>query len=729
MSEELDEQTKELTDWENPPKLTDLQGDFKEALDEHDEQESIIAEWLDNYNMTGASEVKKIKGHSAIAPKVIEKQGEWKYSSLSLPFLAPKNLFSATEGSAYDVKRVRQELKVLNYQVNCKVKKVSFMDKLVRDLSDTGTAILEINWISKKEEVQRIEPIYNYRLTQDPHLPERYLQLLQMKEQSSDLFMQYMNPGLLKALELFTQTGKALEPFEVGEEEITEIVETENHPNASVRKFSNIIIDPTCDGDISKAKFVVKLHEESLSDLRKDGRYVNLDNITTSSNDTLNNPDYDSGGDNANFEFKDEPRKALLVHTYFGEWDIHDTGVTVPIVVSWVKDTIIRMEQNPFPFSRPPFVIIQNMPKRDSLFGKSDGSLIIDNQKTIGAITRGIIDLFGRSANGQRGTAERFLDIRNERKFLNNEDYKFKRGMHPSESIVEHKYSEIPVSAFNMLQLQNNEVESYSGTKAFSSGINSQALGTNVGGARSALDAASKREAGTILRIKEGLVDVGRMFLAMNAVFLNPEEVERITDEKYVEVRKDDLNSSIDLELDVSSLEDDNERAKELSFMLQTAAPTTDPGEVRMIRAEIARLRKMPALAKRIEEYVPQPDPIEVEKQQLELELLRREIAEKEASIEKEKALAIKHITEAEANGYRGQKDAAQAELNMSKASTEVAKHRDISSDADIKDLDYLEKHLGLPHRRDMEKQDKDVKSKLKVEEAKANVQQNKQEM
>jgi hypothetical protein len=82
-------------------------------------------------------------------------------------------------------------------------------------------------------------------------------------------------------------------------------------------------------------------------------------------------------------------------------------------------------------------------------------------------------------------------------------------------------YPEIPNSALNMLNLQNNEAESLTGVKAFNSGISGSALGNTATGIRSALDAASKRELGILRRLADGINQIGRKIISMNSEFLS----------------------------------------------------------------------------------------------------------------------------------------------------------------------------------------------------------------
>ena len=116
-----------------------------------------------------------------------------------------------------------------------------------------------------------------------------------------------------------------------------------------------------------------------------------------------------------------------------------------------------------------------------------------------------------------------------------------------------------------------------------------------------------------------------------------------------------------------------------------------------MILSDIARLRKMPAIADRIEKFEPQPDPMQQMQMQLQIELLKAQIA-------KEQALAMKHSSEAELNGVQGIQAVTQAKLNEAKAGAEKAKAKNLGSDADLKDLTFLEQESGVHQAREKEK-------------------------
>jgi len=694
-----------LTNWTNEPSVMDLKQNIDDAEADHSMHNSKVSGWIDSRDMTGRYKPKKTLGKSSVAPKVIRKQNEWRYTGLSEPFLNSPNLFNVLPVTAGDRLRAQQNALILNKQFNNDIGKVKLINAFIREVVDTGTVILKVGWYTEEADITEEVITYNMLPTDDEEVGKQYQGLLQIKQESTDLFEQYMNDGIKQALDIFMQSGQLVIPQEASKEMVTSKREIRNQPTVEVCIGSNIIIDPSCNGDINKAGFIGERFKTSLSELKKDGRYKNLDKFVISGADPIANPDYSDGADVSSFAFTDEPRKQFVVTTYWGTWDIHSTGIAEPIAAYWVNDTMIRLEKNPYPDKRPPFCMAVYMPVRHSIFGEPDAELLLENQQIIGAVTRGVVDLMGKSANGQTGTRQGFLSLSNLRKFRLGDDYEYQQG-NPMESVFQHKYPEIPQSAYNMLTMQNAEAESFTGVKAFSNGINGASLGNSVGGGRDAMDAASKREVDILRRLAACIVEAGRKIIAMNAEFLSEEEVVRITDEKFITVRRDDLAGNFDLELTISTAEEDQKKAEELAFMLQTTGNNMDAGLRNMILSDIARLRQMPELAKRIENYTPEPDPIEIKMKELQLALV-------EAQIAKENALTAKHSSEAGVNQTRAVKEGTQADLNSAKAQVEQAKGRNFHSDSNKKDAELDDLQHGVTHARELQKMDMQANSAL----------------
>ena len=93
---------------------------------------------------------------------------------------------------------------------------------------------------------------------------------------------------------------------------------------------------------------------------------------------------------------QDDLRRKVVAYEYWGFYDVDGTGVLTPIVATWIGSTMIRMELNPYPDQAIPLVVVPYMPVRKSLTGEADAELLEENQKILGAVMRGMIDVLGR---------------------------------------------------------------------------------------------------------------------------------------------------------------------------------------------------------------------------------------------------------------------------------------------------------------------------------------------
>lgn len=676
-----------LTTWSHPPTIRDLKQDLQDARNVHSGQEQKIGEYLDNLHVRGKAQVKVPEGNSKIVPKLIRKQAEWRYAALSEPYLSTDDVFKVSPVTWEDRKAAQQNQLLLNNQFNTRINKVNFIDTYVRTAVDEGTAIIKVGWEFIEEERDVDVPDVQYIV--DPSFMPAIQHMEQLKNESPSEYND-MDDELKQAHEMSMEQQQAIRPQIVGKRTEKQMKTVKNVPTVEICDYRNVLVDPTCQGDVDKAGFIIYSFESSLSMLKKDGKYKNLDKIQVANNGPLNEPDHRGDLSSMSFNFSDEPRKKIVVHEYWGFWDIDGSGKTTAIVAAWVGDVLIRMEENPFPDKALPFVIVHYLPVRRSTHGEPDGLLIEDNQKIAGAVTRGMIDIMAKSANGQTGMRKDMLDATNKKKWQDGKDYEFNGNVDPRVGVHMHTYPEIPQSAGMMLQLQNMEAESLTGVKSFSQGVSGNALGQVAAGVRGALDAASKRELGILRRLSAGLMAVGRKIIAMNAVFLEPEEVIRVTNEEFVKVRKDDLPGTFDLKLGVSTAEEDEKKAQELAMMLQTMGPNMDPDMTKMILSDIARLRKMPELAKKIENYTPQPDPMQQQMAMLQMELVKAQIATEQA---------------------KAAQYGASAQLHEVKTGTEVAKANHLKADTDQKNLDFVEQESGVHQERALQQTAEQAKS------------------
>lgn len=668
--------------WAKPPTLGELKQHLENARSIHTDHTSDVGRWLDNYNVKGNAAPKSDGSGSKVQPKLIRKQAEWRYPALSEPFLSSSKVYNVKPVTWEDTDSAKQNELVLNNQFNTKIDKVAFIDEYVRTAVDEGTVVVKVGWEFEETEVEEQRPVVQFQF--DPTFGPVIQQVDVLKHTSPSQFATDVPDEVKQAYDMSVHNGRPFRPIVTGQETVMVKKTVRNQPTLEVCEYQNLVIDPTAKGKMKNAQFVIHSFESSLSDLKKDGRYQNLEQIQVTNNAPLNEIDHKSDTAVSGFQFNDKARAKIVVYEYWGFWDIDGTGIVKPIVAAWVGSVMIRMAENPYPDKALPFVLVPYLPKRKSNYGEPDGALLEDNQKIIGAVMRGMIDLMGKSANAQTGTRKDALDSANQRKFEQGRDYQFNPGVNPQEAVYMHKYPEIPQSAPLMVQMQNAEAESLTGVKSFSQGMTGNSLGDVAAGVRGTLDSASKRETAILRRLAKGMVEIGRKIIAMNAQFLSEEEVVRVTNAEFVKVRRDDLGGNFDLELSISTAEEDDNKAKELAFMLQTVGPNEDPSIRRTILAEIMRLRKMPDLAHKMDTYQPQPDPFQQQMQQLEL-------AEKQATI---------NLLNAQAAAA-----GSNAQLHTVKAGTESAKADHLRADTDQKNLNYVQDATGVNQERDLQKQ------------------------
>lgn len=637
--------------------LDALKADLNAANIMRTEWFNKMADWRNETN--GMPYGNEEAGKSKIISKDIKKQLEWMLPSLADPFLSSPDIIKCNPVTAEDVMSARQNQLLLNTQFCRKFPRYNFIMKSLKVLATEGTVTIQTGWDYEDEEIETMMET----VAIDEITGEEYITMSKQKQ----------------------------------------TVITKNQPTAKVCRNEDIYIDPTCMDDMDKCQFVIHRYETDISTLRADGRYKNLDKVAAYEGQNRDYGFYPQ--DHTYFQFKDEPRKKMVVYEYWGNYDVNEDGIAEPIVCAWIGNTIIRLQSNPYPDKKPPFVVVPFNAVPFQIHGESLASVIGDNQKVKTAVVRGIIDNMAQSNNGQVGMRKGALDIANRKKFLAGRNFEYNG---TPNDFWQGSYNQIPGSAFDMMNIMNNEIEAQTGVKSFSGGINAGSLGSTATGARGALDATATRRISLVRNIAENLIKpLMRKWMSYNAEFLDEEEVVRITNEEFVPIRRDDLLGNIDIDISISTAEDNSAKAQELSFLLQTMGPNQDFEINKLLMAEIARLSRMPELEQKILGYQPQPDPaaeqmkqMQMQEMQLKLQLIQAEIKDKLA---------------------RAGENEIDAQVKVAKMKTELAKARKLGSEADGMDLDFLLKNDGVDGYEkkldDEEKYMRDRRAKLEDDE------------
>lgn len=622
--------------------LSALKKDLQAASTFREDEDKKIARRVAEYQ--GKPYGNEQKGKAAIVSLDIKRQSEWAHAALVDPFVGTSDVIKCTPVTWEDREAARQNELLLNTQFCRQFDRYNFMTNAIKVLDMEATCVIQTGWEYEDEQVEVEREIVEV----DEYTGEEYIAI----------------------------------------EKVEETRVLTNRPTAVVRRNEDVYVDPTCMGDHDKMQFVIVRYETDLSTLRQDGRYKNLDKIQVGSEDANSHEDYETKYSKiSSFTFEDNPRKKMVMYEYWGNYDINDDGIAEPIVCAWVGSTIIRLELNPYPDKKPPFIVVPFNKIPFEIYGESNADLISDNQKIKTAITRGIIDNMNQSNNGMIGIKKGALDPGNREKFMKGKPFEFNGS--PND-FWQGSFNNIPGSAFDMLALMNNEIESITGIKSFSGGITGASLGSTATGARGALDASSTRRLNIVRNIAENLVKpLMRKWIAYNSEFLEESEVVRITNEEFVEVRRDDLSGKIDIDITVSTQEDNAARAQELGFLLQTLGSSLPFDMTRMIMAEIAKLSKLPTLEKQILEFKQEPDPVHQKMQELQL-------AKLEAEIQRLKADAMNKIASSHENDADKEEKMAQAMLKRAQA-------RKAESEADMLDITYVKNDAGIPHQERLE--------------------------
>jgi hypothetical protein len=692
--------------WATPPSYEDLHSDYIEAEDGMDDYRAKLSIW--NETLEGGKAIKTSKlGKSTARPLLARKQAEWRYPALSEPILGTRDLFKISPVEFNDSLGATQNSLLLNNQWSTKVKKVSIVDDIVRNIVDEGTVIVKTGWDSEYalEMVSKEEPIYAS--------PEESLMLMQQAVQAGEL-----SPEEAQAM---LETG---EPVQTGVEliEIEEEVLVKNQPSYEVCINANVTIDPTCDGVIEDAMFAIHEFDTSYAELKADeyvkdengetGFYYNIERLFGEDSDEYD--EFKSDASN-NFNFKDKARKRLRAYEYWGYWDIQGDGELVAIVATWVGNTIVRLQENPFPHGRIPFSVAKYMPVKRDVHGEPDAELLKENQDAIGNMTRAINDITAKQAVGQEFIDENFFPSPSQKNaYEKGNTVYYRSGFKPKESIFKSEIQQVGSTPFDVINWQQQDASELTGTKAFTGSQGGGKL-SGTSQQRDSMDATAKRELSILRRISEMFVDMARMTISMNQAFLSEEEVVRITGKEFVTIKRDDLEGNFDLSVEVSTPEKDEDQAGKIMKLMQTNAANMDAEISNMHYVQMAELWKLPELAEKVRSHQPTPDPAQVEMAQLQLEEQKLKNAILMKELEDMDSKIYERLSRTEENSE------ADVAMKQAKAEQSLAAAEKLRSEADKIDQEYLDTQSGKKRLESIEDQEFSAATKAEQLSIKSN--------
>lgn len=587
-------------DWKYAPLLDDLKAEaleLKSYTDAH--MTENVSVWRDYRD--GRINFRTAQDKSRVVRKVIKRSNSWKYPAYTEPFLASNDLFSLDPATA-DNTGYMQMNTILNYQFTKEMDRVSFIEKYIRITGDDGTAIMKPIWDIVNVAEDKVVDLRDYDL-----LPTDTV--IALNDDS--------NIATVRSLRKIRNT------FDV---EFCEI--------------DSVFIDQACKGNIEKANTIVHRFTSTLSDLALDSRYKNLGDISLGELGII-------GDESAAVSYisaiasnnKDVPSKEVYVYEYWGKYDVNGDGILENIVISWVGETIIRMEYNPYPLQEMPFIAVKGIDDSDSVWGSTDAELLMDIQDITSAINRGIIDTLGRTSIGQVISTKGAFSVLELDKLQRGESCEIEQGYSVKDALYAVEYPDLPSGAYQYLQSLDSEAEAFTGVIGYGQGINGRTLGDSATAARATSDSVGTRTVSTLRRLGSGLVKLARKAIRLNIEYLDDEEIERITGEK----RQFERNQFIPLtytNIEISTPELNASKSQKINFMFQTVGPNLDNAMKYKLLSKIAMLDGMEDLALDFANYEdPEPTEMDIAIQEAELAKIRAEANEKAARAEYYRAM------------------------------------------------------------------------------------------
>ena len=612
--------------------LLALQADYQSCKIYSKNRMTQIHQWRREFR--GEPYGNEVKGKSRFVSKEIKKYASWLQASVLDPFVSTPDIVKCYPTNPQSTRAAIGTELILNYQFCRKFNRFDFMSQALNLLFEDGTIVVKTGWEYKT----MVRP-FKEQIKQDLINPETGEPILD---------------------EFGAKISQVIDEIEFEQE-----IPIANNPTAEICRNEDIFIDPTCLGNFDKARFVIHRFLSDLSTLKQDGRYMNLDKIKFTTRDGEYYRD-------ENFEFNDKARRQFIVYEYWGYYDINGDDIAESIVCAWVDDVCIRLEENPYPDKKPPFIITPFLPKAFDIYGESISDDLSFNQKIKTGITRGIIDNMAMSNNAQIIIRKGELDEVNKQRMLMGES--FEVNGYPNQAVMTGNYNQLPPSVFNILQTIDYESSALVGVNLFQHQTTNRLAEDNS--SRGVLDGANLRKLQIARNVGENLVKpLLRKWIEYNSVLLDDETIIRVNGNYFDKVKRDDLYGQMDIDLAISTNEDNAIRIQSIGMLLQTIGPNDDPEFRRMLMAELMRLHKMPELAIRMENYEPKPDPLLEAQRQLEIEKLKAEIQELQANAQKIQSDSI---------------------LKQSKANAEDARAKNTMANTDYRNLEYIRKQQGI---------------------------------
>lgn len=328
--------------------------------------------------------------------------------------------------------------------------------------------------------------------------------------------------------------------------------------------------------DIETSPFVAHKKRVTIDYLRrmeKFGFYKNVDEAIEGGapvlgDDYTEQKIYTSDGYNRDAEpSSDEARKEVTLYECYTQLDTDGDGLLDNRIIFLVGRTIIRNVENVY--GRPPFSVIRCIKDTHKFSGIPISEYVIDLQRLNTFLLRQTIDNIAQSNNARKVVNPKVVNMGDLLDNRSGASIRVKDGVDVRTAIMELTTNPVNASVMSFFGIVKGLGEQRTGIsqtfKASGDVHNQTATGQNL-----AIQQASTRVRKMARIMAEGWKDLFRAMLMMNKKFLTEELTLRITNSKSIDIRPDDLEGRIDI--DVNVLQGSNSKQQTINNMSQLLA-------------------------------------------------------------------------------------------------------------------------------------------------------------
>ena len=492
-------------------------------------------------------------GRSTIVSSDVMDTVEWMMPSIMRVFTAAQDVVIIRPVGGEDVSSAEQHQALINYQFNYKMDGFTRFYTWFKDALIFGIGVVKITW----ENFYDKKAFFYEEMTE-----EEFTALSTNRNMVVEEFEEYekIEITIQKNAEGKDEEGKAVSTVFKNVSGFMKRI-TYAGPWLENIPVSSFFIEPGA-RSVHEANFVayrVKRTMDYLRRMQREGVYHNVDKIIPNADGDdveAETPIYDKIEKNYVRDLegvadttRSSGREEKWVWECWVKLDIDNDGLLEPLLVTFVDETLLRVEQNPFDHGEPPFETIVPIIDCHKLHGISITDLVIEFQRMKTALYRNVFDNLAFSVNN-------FFLVRRD----SGTDYSALIHLKPGaviftddvkEGIREIQPAALPNYIFNLFEYLDSSKENRTGITKYNQGLDSASLNKTASGV-SAIMTASQQRIELIARLmaETGVKQLFRKIISLNQQFVTEKIVIRLFN-KQLEITPDKLDGSFDLMVNV----------------------------------------------------------------------------------------------------------------------------------------------------------------------------------